>query len=56
MAKIPEYNQIDPENDSLTVIRAKLETIAKGLRQRALDHELEEEEIAEILDLPLSKI
>jgi hypothetical protein len=51
-----DYNQIDFENDSITVIRAKLEAIAKALNNRANAANNEEKEaIEEILNKPLGE-
>ena len=55
MSNIPEYNQIDIENDSLTVVRAKIEAIAKSLRNRAANNSNESEEINNILSKPLGE-
>lgn len=51
-----DYNQIDFENDSITVIRAKLEAIAKALNNRAnAADDKEKEAIEEILNKPLGE-
>ena len=55
MSNTPEYNQIDIENDSLTVIRAKVEALAKALRNRANANNSETEEINSILNKPLGE-
>ena len=56
MAKIPEYNQIDIDNDSLDVIRAKIEAVAKALRERAKTASEEEKtNIEKLLDKPLGE-
>ena len=49
------YNQIDFENDSLTVIRAKIGAIAKALKARANELSNEKEEIDELLKKPLGE-
>ena len=53
MAK--EYNQIDVENDTLTVIRAKVEALSKALRKRAAENEAERAEINALLGKPLGE-
>ena len=55
MSEIPEYNQIDIENDSLTVVKAKIEAIAKALRTRAANNSYESEEINNMLGKPLGE-
>jgi len=56
MSVINDYNKIDYENDSITVIRAKLEAIAKALNNRANAASDEEKEaIEEILNKPLGE-
>jgi hypothetical protein len=55
MANIPEYNQIDIENDTLTVVRAKVEALVKALRKRAAANKNEEEEIGKMLGKPLGE-
>ena len=55
MSDIPEYNQIDIENDSLTVVRAKIEAIVKSLRNRAANNSNESEEINNMLSKPLGE-
>jgi len=55
MSDIQEYNQIDIENDSLTVVRAKIEAIAKSLRNRAANNSNESEEINNMLSKPLGE-
>ena len=55
MANIPEYNQIDVDNDTLTVIRAKVEALAKALRKRAAANTHETEEINKMLGKPLGE-
>lgn len=55
MANIPEYNQIDVDNDTLTVIRAKVEALAKALRKRAAVNKNEEKEINNMLGKPLGE-
>ena len=53
MSTIPEYNQIDIDNDSLVVISAKISALAKALRKRA-ENTLEGKEKS-YLQLILSK-
>ena len=56
MSVISDYNKIDFENDSITVIRAKLETIAKALNNRAkAANDEEKKAIEEILNKPLGE-
>ena len=56
MSVISDYNKIDFENDSITVIRAKLEAIAKALNNRAnAANDEEKEAIKEILNKPLGE-
>ena len=58
MANVPEYNKIDMENDSLVVITAKIEALAKALKKRAEDS-LEGKEksyLKEMLSKPLLEL
>ena len=56
MSLINDYNKIDYENDSITVIRAKLEAIAKALDKRANAADGEErEELKNLLNKPLGE-
>ena len=56
MSVISDYNKIDFENDSIIVIRAKLEAIAKALNNRAnAANDEEKEAIKEILNKPLGE-
>ena len=56
MSVISDYNKIDFENDSITVIRAKLEAIAKALNNRAnAANDEEKKAIKEILNKPLGE-
>ena len=56
MSVISDYNKIDFENDSITVIRAKLEAIAKALNNRAnAANDEEKKAIEEILNKPLGE-
>ena len=55
MAQVPDYNKIDVEKDSITVIRAKLEAISKDLRKRAEASTEEREDIANLLKKPLGE-
>ena len=50
-----EYNNIDVQNDTLTVIRAKVEALSKALRKRAEDNEAEKDEINALLGKPLGE-
>ena len=58
MANIPEYNQIDIDNDSLVVITAKIEALVKALRQRAekTTNEKEKSYLKTILSKPLIQL
>ena len=58
MANIPEYNQINIDNDSLVVITAKIEALAKALRQRAekTTNEKEKSYLKTILSKPLIQL
>lgn len=55
MSAIPEYNKIDIDNDTLTVVRAKVEALAKALRKRAQNNPHEEEAITALLNKPLGE-
>jgi len=57
MSIFNDYNQIDFENDSLTVIRAKIGAITKALDKRAneISNDEEKEEIKELLKKPLGE-
>lgn len=55
MAQVPDYNKIDVDKDSITVIRAKLEAISKDLRKRAEASTEEREDIANLLKKPLGE-
>ena len=55
MSAIPEYNKIDIDNDTLTVVRAKVEALAKALRKRAQNNPHEDEAITALLNKPLGE-
>lgn len=50
------YNVIDTENDTLTVIRAKVDAMAKALRKRAAEATGDEQqELNDMLNKPLGE-